>query len=364
MGYLERNFVVKWIEWNPVPFTLKSKESLPSKYSFGLTQLSLTLLLPMGVLGYLSHDWPVAWQLLPLYLSLFIFGMPHGGADHLLIWGMIKNSSFGFRIGTLLAYPILSMIYLAVWNLQPLPSALFFLGLTVFHWGQGDHYLSVKLHQAIYLERSGLLKWLHVFSRGSIPILLPGYLGNETYREFAEAIVRQGGQVQHELVWISQNPLFFLFVPLGLTALQLLLSLLRLEKGEGKALRFDALEAGILFLWFLFVPPLWAIGSYFALWHSLRHGLRILWIDQEGRIQLQSSQFLKLKFRWLQLTGLMTLLALVGLWFILALPLNFRGIQLDWLGKAMLGISILTLPHTVVVCFMDKLQLNRVKSCC
>ena len=81
-------------------------------------------------------------------------------------------------------------------------------------------------------------------------------------------------------------------------------------------------------------------------------------------IQLQSSQFLKLKFRWLQLTGLMTLLALVGLWFILALPLNFRGIQLDWLGKAMLGISILTLPHTVVVCFMDKLQLNRVKSCC
>ena len=137
MGYLERNFVVKWIEWNPVPFTLKSKESLPSKYSFGLTQLSLTLLLPMGVLGYLSHDWPVAWQLLPLYLSLFIFGMPHGGADHLLIWGMIKNSSFGFRIGTLLAYPILSMIYLAVWNLQPLPSALFFLGLTVFHWGQG-----------------------------------------------------------------------------------------------------------------------------------------------------------------------------------------------------------------------------------
>ena len=36
--------------------------------------------------------------------------------------------------------------------------------------------------------------------------------------------------------------------------------------------------------------------------------------------------------------------------------LAFRGMQLDWLGKAMLGISILTLPHTIVVCLMDRLQ--------
>ena len=355
---------MKWIEWAPVPFTPQAREFLPGKYSIGLTQLTLLLLLPMAVMGYLSSDWPVAWQLLPLYLSLFVFGMPHGGADHLLLWGMVKNSPLRFRIGTLLAYPMLSLAYLAVWNFQPVPSAVFFLCLTIFHWGQGDHYLSVKLHQAGYLERSGLLKWLHILSRGSLPILLPGYLGNETYREFIEAMVRQGGQVEYDLVWISQNPLFFLLVPLGLTVLQVLLSLMKLEEGEGRALRFDALEGGLLVLWFLFVPPLWAIGAYFALWHSLRHGLRILWIDEAGRTQLQNREFFKLKIRWLQLTGLMTVLALVGLWFILALPLNFRGIQLDWLGKAMLGISILTLPHTVVVCLMDRLQLNRVESCC
>lgn len=355
---------MKLVEWSPVPFTPDSTESLPSKYSIGLTQLSLVLLLPMAVLGYLSSDWPVAWQLLPLYLSLFVFGMPHGGADHLLIWGMVKDSSLVFRIGTLLAYPTLSIIYLVVWNFQPVPAAVFFLGLTIFHWGQGDHYLSVKLHQAGYLERSSLLKWLHVFSRGSLPILLPGYLGNETYREFVEAMVRQGGGAEYDLLWISQNPLFFLLLPLGLTGLQLLLSFPKLKEGEGRSFGFDLLEAGLLFLWFLLVPPLWAIGSYFALWHSLRHGLRILWIDQQGRAQLQERQFLKLNLRWLQLTGLMTVLALVGLWFILALPLNFRGIQLDWLGKAMLGISILTLPHTVVVCLMDRLQIKGVKPCC
>ena len=57
----------------------------------------------------------------------------------------------------------------------------------------------------------------------------------------------------------------------------------------------------------------------------------------------------------------MTVLALLGLWLILSMPLYFRGIQLDWLGKAMLGISILTLPHTVVVCLMDRFQLKTIE---
>jgi hypothetical protein len=62
--------------------------------------------------------------------------------------------------------------------------------------------------------------------------------------------------------------------------------------------------------------------------------------------------------RWLQLTDLMTLIALIGMWIIFALPFSVRGIELDWLAKALIGISVLTLPHTVVVCCMDKIQLR------
>lgn len=347
---------MKWIEWNPIPIRENSIDSLPSSYSIGLSKLTLVILLPMGVLGFLARDWPIAFQLLPLYLSLFLFGMPHGGADHLLIWGMIRRSTWGFRIGTLLLYPALSLLYLGVWHYQPLPAAIFFLSLTIFHWGQGDRYLSVKLHRAGYLQRSGLLKFLHILSRGSLPILLPGYLGTETYRAFLEAMIRQGGGVESDLSWISQNAIFFLLVPLGLTLLQLLISLQKLEKGEQRAWRLDAFESFFLFVWFLTVPTLWALGTYFALWHSLRHGLRILWLDESGQKNLVGKTYLRLKLRWLQITGLMTVLALVGLWLLLALPLSFRGIELDWLGKAMLGISILTLPHTVVVCLMDRFQ--------
>ncbi len=353
---------MKLIEWNPMPFETTSADSLPKSYSLGLTKLTLALLIPMSVLGYLSSDWPLAYQLLPLYLSLFVFGMPHGGADHLLIWGMVRDSSWNFKIGTLLLYPILSLLYLACWHVQPLPSALFFLCITIFHWGQGDRYLTVKLHRAGYLERSALLKVLHILSRGGIPILLPGYFGNETYREFLEAMIRQGGQVDYDLSWISQNPLFFLLAPLLPTVLQICLSLPQLKDGEGKALCLDAFEALFLLAWFLFVPTLWALGTYFGLWHSLRHGLRILWMDESGKRSMLEGAYLRLKLRWIQITGLMTLLALLGLWFLLALNLSFRGIELDWLGKAMLGISILTLPHTVVVCLMDRFQLKNLTS--
>ena len=185
-----------------------------------------------------------------------------------------------------------------------------------------------------------LLKALHILSRGSIPILLPGYFGNETYREFLESMIRQGGQVDYDLSWISQNPLFFLLVPLLLTVLQICLSLPQLQDGEGRALRFDAFEALFLLAWFLFVPTLWAL-------------------DESGKRSSLEGANLRLKVRWFQISGLMTVLALVGLWFLLALPLSFQGIQLDWLGKAMLGISILTLPHTVVVSLMDRFQLLR-----
>ena len=350
---------MKLIEWNPLSFGSSTGQSLPKSYSMGLSKLTLGVFLAMGFLGSLSADWPISYQLLPLYLSLFLFGMPHGGADHLLIWGMITKSTWLFRVSTLLLYPALSFLYLICWNFYPVASSVFFLAITIFHWGQGDRYISVKLHQAGYLERSFLLKTLHILARGSIPILLPGYLGNETYRLFLKEMIRQGGQVDNDLAWISQNHFFFLLIPLILTVLQLGFSVIQLHRNERRAWVIDFAEACILFLWFLLIPPLWALGIYFGLWHSLRHGLRIMWMDSIGKESLITNSYFKLKVRWLQISSLMTVLALVGLWFLLALPLEFRGIEIDWLGKAMLGISILTLPHTIVVCLMDRFQLKK-----
>ena len=349
---------MKWVEWSPVPVVQSGQRAVLKRYSLGLIALSLSLFVPLASLGVKSVEWPIYLQLLPLFISLFLFGMPHGGADHLLLWGMLQKDCWSRRIITLSLYALTALAYLTFWDFNPSASALFFLGLTIFHWGQGDRYISVQVNQATYLSRSKILTTLHILSRGSIPILLPGYLGNNTYRDVIEALVNSGGQASYQAEWVSSYPFVFLLVPLIMTILSLLAASICVSKKESRPLCIDSAESVALFGWFLFVPPLWAIGCYFAFWHSLRHTLRILSTDTTGRQLLDSKQYLKLNIRWLQLTTLMTLIALIGTWIIFTLPLSVRGIELDWLAKALIGISVLTLPHTVVVCCMDEIQLK------
>ena len=349
---------MKWVEWNSVPVVQSSQRAVLKRYSRGLTALSLSLFVPLAGLGIKSAEWPIYLQLLPLFVSLLIFGMPHGGADHLLLWGMLRKDSWSKRIVTLSLYTLTALAYLTFWDFNPPAAALFFLGLTIFHWGQGDRYISLQVHQATYLSRSKILTTLHILSRGSLPILLPGYLGNDTYRSVIEALVNKGGQAYYQAEWVSNYPLFFILIPLGLTILSLIAASICMNKKEIRPLCIDSIESIALFGWFLFVPAFWAVGCYFTLWHSLRHSLRILSTDSTGSQLLDSKQYFKLKIRWLQLTGLMTLIALIGMWIIFALPLSMRGIEMDCLAKALIGISVLTLPHTVVVCCMDKIQLK------
>ena len=349
---------MKLVEWCPVPVLQRGRYVVLNRYSLRLTMLSLILFVPLAGLGFYSAEWPIYLQLLPLFLSLFLFGIPHGGADHLLLWGMLRKDSWPKRITTLALYTLIALAYFIFWDFQPSAAVLFFLGLTVFHWGQSDRYISVRVHEATYLYRSKVLTVIHILSRGSIPILVPGYLNNDTFRNVVEALVNSGRQISYHAEWVSSYPLFFLIVPLGLTAVKILAASFCIRKEEIRPFCIDSIESVALFGWFLFIPTFWAIGCYFALWHSLRHALRILSTDTLGSQLLDSKQYLKLNIRWLQLTGLMTFIALIGMWIIFALPFSVHGIEMDWLAKALIGISVLTLPHTVVVSCMDRIQLK------
>ena len=117
----------------------------------------------------------------------------------------LLEQAYGYLVSLYFNSPSLSELL----GFNPPAAALFFLGLTIFHWGQGDRYISVQVHQATYLSRSKVLSALHILSRGSIPILLPGYLGNDTYRNVIEALVSSGGQASYQAEWVSSYPWFF-----------------------------------------------------------------------------------------------------------------------------------------------------------
>jgi hypothetical protein len=105
------------------------------RYSLGLIALSLLLFVPLAGLGFKSEGWPIYLQLLPLFISLFLFGMPHGGADHLLLWGMLRKDSWSRRIVTLSLYTLTALAYLTFWDFNPSAAALFFPRINDFSLG-------------------------------------------------------------------------------------------------------------------------------------------------------------------------------------------------------------------------------------
>ena len=103
---------MKWVEWSPVPVVQSGQRAVLKRYSLGLMALSLLLFLPLAGLGFKIAEWPTYLHLLTLFISLFLFGMPHGGADHLLLWGMLRKDSWSRRIVTLSLYTLTALAYL------------------------------------------------------------------------------------------------------------------------------------------------------------------------------------------------------------------------------------------------------------
>ena len=330
---------MRLIEWQAIRIDSGGTDPLPEKISDLLTRAGLPLLGIFALVGLGSSEWPIVWQLLPFYLSLFILGMPHGAADHLLLWGLAGKDSTSFKIVSLLVYVSISGLYLFAWGIWPVYSVVFFLALTIFHWGQGDRYLTARLHGAGYLERSKLLSALHLILRGSLPIILPAYLGNLIYHDFLIIMVAQSGSEITGFPLIIEEKALFLAVPLALLVLYCLLAPLSARATERKALLIDLLEGVCLFFWFLFVPPLWAIGIYFVFWHSIPS------ILEQSRYIYGKSDF-KSIISYLKNAFVYWLISLIGLFIIYFFMKDFQNLLISIFFSFLAAI---TFPHAVII---------------
>ena len=341
--------------WEELVIDRKSKENLPGAISWYLSFCTLLVFLILGILGFINLTGN--WQFLLIFLSLFFLGIPHGAADHLVLWGLNRLQSTKIRIAAIALYLAVALVYFTVWQFFPVLSLIVFLSITIFHWGQGDRYISIKLHGCSYLLESNLLSVLHILKRGALPIILGGYSGIDVYTGFLSNIINIGGSEQYDVNWLINYRSWFLVIPITLVLISSLLTFG--HSSEKNEPRFkETAEDVFLVLWFLFIPTLWALGAYFIFWHSLRHSLRLIWIDRVGRRRLNSLSILSLHKRWLKLTGLMTIAAF-ALMIALFTPQVLNGkLDFSWLSKVMIYISILTLPHTFVVYLMDRKQIG------
>ena len=316
--------------------------------------VAVSLLLAPALAG--APVWVLA---LPWLVSAAVLGLPHGAADPVVPFRMRGEP---LRVGPVVAfsaaYLAVSAAVLALWWASPVAAAVGFLVLTWAHWGQGDVFALRALGWDRHLAHRGQLA-LALVVRGALPMAVPLVAFPETYAEVVGAMaaaVAPGTEARAEALILGLDrgalaaalgALFAAYAAWGaVVASRRSAPRLRegVQLGAWRTLGLDLAEVAGLALFFAAVPPLWSVGVYFCLWHALRHLARLAPVVAGGSA-------------W-RLAGLVTpatvgALALIGglAWATVGLGEPVAGV-----GVYLVGIAALTVPHTLVVVWMDLRQ--------
>lgn len=298
---------------------------------------------------------------LPFLLSVVLFGLPHGAVDHLVPYRLAEMGLWRSIGVVFVIYGLLGGLYALAWTVDPVVSLAGFILLTWYHWGQGDVYALVGFVRSEYLGNR-IDRWLAIAVRGGLPMLVPLLSHPEEYRRVAVAIVELFDPAAVDRLATVFDPDVRLAIGVGfvaIAALSLALGWVRVRSGAGtiEALRWDAFEVGLLFVYFWLLPPIFAIGLYFALWHAVRHIGRLSSIDERSLSALSAGS-IGYPTRRFAIDAAPLTAASLAIFAVLFVGVS-AGVDLDsLLAVYLVGIAVLTLPHVAVVAWMDRRQLG------
>jgi Brp/Blh family beta-carotene 15,15'-monooxygenase len=343
----------------------------------GLGRISLLVgwvpLLALVPVALFAPGIPPSYRYVPLVASVLFLGMPHGAVDYVALprarTGRVDVPGAA-AVGGL--YLVLGSSYLLLWFLAPVLAATIFILLTWFHWGQGDLYALKRLFGTDHVDdRLGAV--LTVVVRGGAPMLVPLVGFPDRYREVVATFVEPfGGNT--EAWWVFETgPRLALG---GAFAAVTLFALVRgypgtrsgdshngadttrlpIDRGAVHGWALDAAETCLLWAYFLLVPPVLAVGVYFCLWHSVRHIARVVLLDDRNIDALARRQWVSVAKRFGLEAAAPTAFALLlvgALW--VASPGSVKSLS-NATGLYLVGIAVLTLPHTAIVVWLDRKQ--------
>ncbi|MFB6117322.1 Brp/Blh family beta-carotene 15,15'-dioxygenase [Halosegnis sp.] len=295
-------------------------------------------------------------QYLPLVASTVLVGLPHGAIDHLVPGRLDGAGPTARSLATVgLLYAVLGGLYAGAWFVAPAACFATFILLTLAHWGQGDVHALVALAGGDHL-RTRPQRLLAAIVRGCFPMLVPLVAFPAAYERVARALVAPfAGAI---------GPLAVAFTPTAravvaggvatLVAVHLAVGYLR--RADGAGWRRDAGETLLLAAYFATVPPILAVGLYFCLWHALRHVVRLALLDPPAVDALVAGDPWAALGRFGRQAAPLTAasLALLGGLYV-AVPQPPTDVA-GFVGLYLVLIAALTLPHVVVVAWMDRAQ--------
>ena len=299
----------------------------------------------LQVVAGLDEGWG---RLVPLAIGLLLFGLPHGAIDHLVALGLAGRSLQLLPLSAVLSlYLSVVMAVLALWVLLPGLAALGFLIMTIYHWGKGD----LAFERCDVDNESGfrgsLANGIHLILRGLIPIGLPFLIFPDQASEFINACVRffAPDRVIDWSLWRS----LLLIAFVGFFCGDLWVHLRHFRQPLARRV---LMENFALALFFSLVPPVIAIGWYFAGWHGFRHLLRLARyqaVDRPAALDLPTG-LARLGWQAFPFT-------VVSVIMLLILYIGMADRVTDSFQATALYlvlISALTLPHLIIVEWMDR----------
>ena len=312
----------------------------------------VTLLGAVAAVFGVSVSVPPWARYIPLAASLLVFGLPHGAVDHLApARAAGERPTLRWLLAVGAGYLVLGVAYTALWVVAPAVSAVFFVGLTWFHWGQGDLY-ALDAFGSSHLDSRGL-RAATILVRGGLPMLVPLLRFPGRYRDVIDAWVALfGGSL--DAAWVTA-PEVRAALGVGFAIVSVGTLLAGWLRGGGREWRRDAAEVGLLWGLFLLVPPLFAIGVYFCVWHSLRHIARLAGVDPAARAAFEERGPIGALLRTGRDAAPLTAVSIAmiaGVVLVVGVDTEPQALAALYL----VFIAVLTLPHVVVVIWMDRAE--------
>lgn len=277
------------------------------------------------------------WSTVVLHSSAFVIlmvvvtltGIPHGAVDHLVaseLYGLDMTwrdqlKFYGF-------YLILMAIYGALWMVAPVPCLVFFLLMTVYHFGQADlAYLALPPVSGrwAYCSRGLLLMGLPITAHPADVAPIFEAIAGFDLMQLGFVVGNQGALVAF---FIAQHALTLAFVAARYT-------------GFTADLWREGFNLAVLSVLFVLVHPLVAFAVYFGLWHSLGHILELI------RFFNQRGETTSLRHFYRQ-AALFTILSFVMLGALYAVTQSL-GAEDQMIALLFILISVMTLPHMIIV---------------
>ena len=303
------------------------------------------------VLSLVASPWigraPAVVWLVPWGLSVLVLGLPHGALDPVVPFRMRGEPLDARRVAVFCGgYLGMAVVVVGLWAFAPVVAAVGFIALTWAHWGQGDVFALRALGWDDHLASRAHLV-LSGAVRGALPMLVPLAAQPEAYAAVLGDLVvlfdpRGAEELAARVVSSAGVSRAVLAALLGGYVLWGVGSAAR--RGAWRSLTLDLGEVTGLALFFAVLPPLWSVGVYFCAWHALRHLARLEPLvapHRPGRLARLAAP---------ATLGALALFAGLG-WLVVERP----GADAA-LAVYLVGIAAVTVPHVLVVAWMDARQ--------